>query len=864
MSGPRGLGYFAVARSNESPPCPPIAVRVADAAQRRNPVTRQFPLRIAIVYGALSALWMAGSNWLAVHVFPDHMASLMTATVWVFVGLTAGLLFLLLQREARRLHAVENRLAESEKRLRETFEQAAIGIAHVALDGRFLRVNPELCTMLGYAADDLIRVRFHDLTHPDDLADTVKSAEDLLAGRIQAYAKEKRYIRKDGSTVWGNINVSLVRTEAGAPEYFVATIDEITKRKRAETVLERERQFIHAVLHSISDGVLVCDAAGEITLFNRAFGEFHGLDTSDLGLASGGKRMHGSRLYDDIVPGMAKDDLPLFRALRGERVQNVEMTIAPRNRPARSVLVNAEPMVDGEGRSLGAVAVVRDISERVKAEASRREREAHLRAIMDNAPASIVFKDLDGRSLLANQLFLDRYRLDAAEAVGKTAYDISDRASADEITAQERLVMASGRPQAFELVRNFDGVEQIFMVFRFPVMAEDGKPLGVGSIAVDITESKQSERALAASERRLALALRATNDGLWDWDLTTGRAFFSERYKSILGYGFDEFPDSYVEFRDRVHPDDRERVEAVIAEFHATTRDRFEEEFRMRHKDGHFVNIVSRGYLMRDEAGKAVRLTGTHTDVTELRAVQAQLVQANKLRAVGQLAGGTAHDFNNLLQVIQSSIELVRRKIEPGHEVQPFLASALKATERGGKLTQQLLSFSRKQMLRPESVHLAALIRGMLDLLKRTIGEDIEIRTELEDALPAVTVDPHGMENAILNIALNSRAAMPEGGTLTVRATRRQLAREMATADGALPAGLYVEIVLADTGCGMPADVIEHAFEPFFTTKEVGQGSGLGLSMVFGFAKQSGGNVTLESGVGCGTTVTILLPVANR
>jgi len=264
---------------------------------------------------------------------------------------------------------------------------------------------------------------------------------------------------------------------------------------------------------------------------------------------------------------------------------------------------------------------------------------------MDNAPASIIFKDLDGRFLLANQVFLDRYHLSAADAVGKTVYDISSRTFADEVTVQERLVLAHGRPQAFEIVRD-DNSEQFLMVFRFPVMADDGKPLGVGSIAVDITESKQAERALAASERRLALALRASNDGLWDWDLKTNRAFFSGRYKSILGYGPDELPDSYAEFRDRVHPDDLARIEAVIDEVHTTARDRFEEEFRMRHKDGHFVNILSRGYLVRDEAGTAVRMTGTHTDVTELRAVQAQLVQANKLRAVGQLAGGTAHDFN--------------------------------------------------------------------------------------------------------------------------------------------------------------------------------------------------------------------------
>jgi len=828
-------------------------------------VTRQLPLRIAIVYAVGSAIWFAGADWLIARLFADHAASLVNAAGWLFIGVTAVALFVLLRRETTRRRALEGRIAETDRRLDATFEQAAVGIAHAAPDGRFLRVNPELCRMTGYGAEQLLRRGFQDITHPDDLAADLKGIDDLLAGRVQAYAREKRYLRGDGTLAWGLVNVSLTRTDSGDPDHLIATVDDITKRKRTEVVLERERRFIHAVLNSLSDGVLVCDATGRLTLVNRAFRELHGFDDGDVEPASVEADAAPERIAEDILPPMAKDDLPLSRALRGEKVQNVELTIAPKNRPARSVLVNAEPMLDGEGRSLGAVAVVRDISERVKAEASLRVREAHLRAVMDNAPAAVVLKDLDGRFLLVNQFFLDRYHLSAADAIGKTIREVAGRDLAEEVIAQENLVLANGKPRAFEVVRDYHGTgERTFMVFRFPVTDEAGKRLGLGSITVDIDERKRAERALAASERRLALALRATNDGLWDWDLTTGRAFFSERYKSILGYRPDEIPETPAAFIERVHPDDLERVEAVIAEMRSSSRERFEEEFRMRHKEGHFVDIVSRGYLVRDATGSAVRMTGTHTDVTELRAVQAQLAQAHKLRAIGQLAGGTAHDFNNLLQIIQSSLDLAQRKIPPDHEVQPFLDSAMKATERGGKLTQQLLSFSRKQILRPETLGLAALVRGMLDLIRRTIGEDIEIRVALEEDLPAVTVDPHALENAILNIVLNARTAMPAGGTLTVRAAGRRLARETPTADGALPAGDYVEIALADTGCGMPPDVVEHAFEPFFTTKEVGQGSGLGLSMVFGFARQSGGHASLESAVGRGTTVTLLLPAANR
>jgi len=236
------------------------------------------------------------------------------------------------------------------------------------------------------------------------------------------------------------------------------------------------------------------------------------------------------------------------------------------------------------------------------------------------------------------------------------------------------------------------------------------------------------------------------------------------------------------------------------------------------------------------------------------------------MEVVGQLAGGTAHDFNNLLQIIQSSIDLAQSQLDKNDRIQIFLENALEAARRGGRLTHQLLSFSRKETLNPEIVRPAALIEGLLDLIRRSLGETIEVETRLEEGLPAVKVDPHGLENALLNIAFNAKAAMPGGGKLTIAASRRRVERDIVGIGGAesLAAADYLEISLTDTGCGMTPDVLEHAFEPFFTTREVGEGSGLGLSMVYGFARQSGGAVTLESEPGRGTRVCLMLPTAAK
>jgi CheY-like chemotaxis protein len=230
------------------------------------------------------------------------------------------------------------------------------------------------------------------------------------------------------------------------------------------------------------------------------------------------------------------------------------------------------------------------------------------------------------------------------------------------------------------------------------------------------------------------------------------------------------------------------------------------------------------------------------------------------MEAVGHLTGGVAHDFNNLLQVILANLQIAREQNKDNTTLLGWLEAARRAGWRGAELTQKLLSFSRKQTLYPEAVDPEALIAGMLDLLHRTLGEDVEIRTTVDADVPAILIDPGGLENAILNLVVNARAAMRGGGTLTIECRPKKLETETAIDNDTLPAGGYVEIAIADSGCGMPPEILERAFEPFFTTKDVGEGSGLGLSMVYGFARQSGGNVSIASEVGVGTTITLLLP----
>nr|WP_294848929.1 ATP-binding protein [uncultured Sphingomonas sp.] len=245
-------------------------------------------------------------------------------------------------------------------------------------------------------------------------------------------------------------------------------------------------------------------------------------------------------------------------------------------------------------------------------------------------------------------------------------------------------------------------------------------------------------------------------------------------------------------------------------------------------------------------------------EAVERQAAEAQLRQVQKMEAVGQLTGGIAHDFNNMLAVVVGGIDLARRRLNgPRREVMTHLTNAMEGATRAAALTRRLLSFARSEPLLPERVDSADLIGGMSDLLDRTLGERISIVNELETAAWPIFVDPHQLENAILNLAVNARDAMDGAGTLRIRTTNETVTANMV---GDIQAGEYLRIDVTDTGCGMPDDVRERAFEPFFTTKEVGKGTGLGLSQIFGFAHQSGGEVGIESAVGKGTTVSIYLP----
>ena len=446
-------------------------------------------------------------------------------------------------------------------------------------------------------------------------------------------------------------------------------------------------------------------------------------------------------------------------------------------------------------------------------------------------------------------------------------------------------------PRAVEcrIYRFSDGELRRILERREPQRGADGRITGCVGVQRDVTEARAAEQALRDSEARLRMTLELGEIGAFETDLVSGRVTMDERVRALWGLEPGDAATSEV-FYQGMHPDDRERIRAL----HQQSRDPagdgyYASEYRViNRKDGRVRHVSTRGRALF-ENGRAVRAIGALADVTALRDAEAvlerdrvelermveartrelaeaqtRLAHAQRMEALGQLAGGVAHDFNNVLQAIEAATDLIERK--PGPENLPrYLRMLREATKRGSAISRRLSSLSRRPELEPETVETARLIDDVAGVLRRTAEPDVRVKVDIAPDCPALVADRRQLEIVLLNIAANAREAMTGKGVLTLRAwpdTPEQARGAPYQAN--LRPGAYVRLEIADTGRGMTADVRARAAEPFFSTKPRGQGVGLGLSMARGFADQSGGALRIDSEPGAGATVAIWLPVAAR
>ena len=374
-------------------------------------------------------------------------------------------------------------------------------------------------------------------------------------------------------------------------------------------------------------------------------------------------------------------------------------------------------------------------------------------------------------------------------------------------------------------------------------------------VAQDITARKIAQLELDALAERLRLVSRATRDGMWDWDMVANESWWNDSIYEMLGYERSERP-GYQSWADRIHPDDRAHVLGQVDLTRTEGRDSWTAEYRVLRRDGTVRDVYERAYVLRDPAGAPVRMIGTMMDVTERKSLEAQLRHAQKLEAIGQLAGGVAHDFNNILQAILLETELVRRVPGLPAEAAQLLGHVRADADRAAALTRQLLVFTRRDQVQARPVEINDTIVELARMLRRIVREDIALQLDLGPRALWVHADPGLLEQVLVNLAVNARDAMPRGGTLAIATARVELEARAGRA-----AGAYARIVVRDTGAGIPPDVLPHIFEPFFTTKPAGIGTGLGLATAAGIVEQHLGWIEVDSAPDRGAAFAIFLPV---
>lgn len=470
----------------------------------------------------------------------------------------------------------------------------------------------------------------------------------------------------------------------------------------------------------------------------------------------------------------------------------------------------------------------------------------------------------DGPKIVyVNDAFERRTGFLREEAVGQTPRILQGPKTQREVLDRIRSAMKKWQPVSAELINYTKSGEEFWLDLDIvPLADESGSFTHWVAIERDISERKQSEAALRTNEERFRLIAKSTGNALWEWNAATRLHWWSEGFFEIFGHepGLDEATPTPGIWSQHIHPDDREHLEKSLNRLLSGQSDIFNEHYKFRRADGTWAQVEDRAFAIHDEDGTVIRVLGSMTDITERLQLEEKLRQAKKMVAVGQLTGGVAHDFNNLLTIILGNAEMLSDKLSDQPHLQALADAIADAADRGAELTSQLLAFSRKQPLAPTVIDVSSLICGLEGMLRRTLPENINIEVIRAGGLWKTEVDAAQLEAALLNLALNARDAMPEGGSLTIETANAALDDDYVTNEWDVEAGQYVLIVVTDTGHGIPADILGQVFEPFFTTKDVGKGSGLGLSMVYGFIKQTGGHIRVYSEPGEGTSFRLYLP----
>jgi len=730
------------------------------------------------------------------------------------------------------------------------------------------------------ARTELRLERVVSAVHPDDRAGLAEAIAEAVR-RGGRYAHQYRTRGADGAYRWieaiGRVDLDAHGQAVGFPGVLI----DIDERRRIEAERDQAQTLLRSFVEAAPGVVYAKDRQGRMLIGNRGTTELIGLPP-EIYVGRTDAELLGDPAQAAIV--MATDE----RVMASGRTEQLEEEVSfPDGRRAHW-LSTKSPLRDADGVVVGLVGTSLDITDRKAAEARHLEVEERYRlaaratndAIWDwrISDGQVIWNEalttLFGHALseTSAQWWLDHIHPDDRARVDRDIHAVID-GGGTAWNSEYRFRRADG---------SFASVLDRGTVLRGGV----GEPLRMIGAMLDLTVRQAAEAALAQSEERLRFATEAGDMGFWDVDLVRDALIWPARTKAMFGIS-PEVAVSMRDFHDGLHPDDRA---ATLAAFAAAAdparRALYDVEYRTVGKEDGVVRWVAAKGRGHFEGDRCVRVVGVAIEITARKLADARLQELNehlesrvleevaqrtraedalrqsqKMEAVGQLTGGIAHDFNNMLATVIGPLDLLAMRMgDSDPRAKRYIDMAIEGATRAAQLTQRLLAFSRQQPLQPVPLDVNRLVAGMSDLLVHSLGSSIRLETVLAAQVWCTFADANQLENVILNLAVNARDALPGGGRLVVETANCTIAADDGAAAAEIPEGEYVRITVADNGSGMPPEVIAKAFDPFFTTKKVGQGTGLGLSQVYGFVKQSAGHVNIDSTPGQGTTVTLYLP----
>jgi PAS domain S-box-containing protein len=679
----------------------------------------------------------------------------------------------------------------------------------------------------------------------------------LRTGEADQLVFETIHQRKDG-TVYP-VEVHPQTMASASPPVFLAVMQDITDRLESEHALSSREHELRMITDNVPALISYVDADQRYRFVNKGYEAFFGVPAAEI-VGKHLSEISGEEYYETTRPNIEL-------ALAGKSVSSENLY--DRDGKSSWMLVNFVPDFSEDHEVRGFYVLVTDVTERKEAELSIDNHEKQLEILTDSVPVMIASLDTDRRYRFVNKAYEDAFGLDRDEIVGMHVWELIGKENY--AVHKERIDgILHGEPQVSEGVIQVGSDARRWLLARYvPEFGASGQVEVFLAVVADITERKDAEERLRETLDRYQFLVDSSPAMTYIAKAGPGPdagtagdyvvSFMSDNIRTYLGHepsGFVSDPEFWLR---NIHPDDAARVLSDHSKLYAN--DFHSHEYRFRHKDGSYREMNDSLRLVRHADGSPAELVGYWIDVTERRMLERKVGEARNMESIGRLAGGIAHDFNNLLTAVIGYVDLMMERFDS--DAAPELGRMKQAARRAADLTGQLLAFSGKQRQNPVVLDLNVVIEDNLALLERLIGEDVRLKTHLDRNLSRVEADRGQLGQILIRLVENARDAMPSGGVIEVETSNSDVNGVEAEAMSLDP-GPYVRISVIDQGTGMDDQTRVRIFEPFFTTKDQGQGTGLGLSMVDGIVRQTGGAIAVATSPDHGTTVSVYLAVASK